>query len=92
MASDSAKALGIGLLAGIVIGGALGMLYAPKSGAEMRAEMREKAEELREKAGELREKAGELREKAAKAGSAVASRIRRGDGSKEEEIVEQEAY
>ncbi|MBI4295773.1 MAG: YtxH domain-containing protein [Chloroflexi bacterium] len=78
MTSDSARALGIGLLAGAIVGAALGLLYAPKPGGEMRAE--------------LKEKASELREKAEKARSTIASRIRRGDGAKEaeEELVEQE--
>jgi gas vesicle protein len=48
-----AKGLVIGLLAGAVFGVAVGMLYAPKSGAETREMLKEKATEAREKAGEF---------------------------------------
>ena len=58
-----AKGLVIGLLAGAVFGVAVGMLYAPKSGAETREMLKEKAVEAREKAMEAREKAGEMVEK-----------------------------
>jgi gas vesicle protein len=54
-----AKGLVIGLLAGAVFGVAVGMLYAPKSGAETREILKEKAMEAREKAGELVEKVKE---------------------------------
>jgi gas vesicle protein len=54
-----AKGLVIGLVAGAVFGLAVGMLYAPKSGAETRSMLKEKAMEAREKAGELVEKVKE---------------------------------
>ena len=54
-----AKGLVIGLLAGAVFGVAVGMLYAPKSGAETREMLREKAMEAREKAGEMIDKVKE---------------------------------
>ena len=54
-----AKGLVIGLVAGAVFGLAVGMLYAPKSGVETRAMLKEKAMEAREKAGELVEKVKE---------------------------------
>jgi gas vesicle protein len=54
-----AKGLVIGLLAGAVFGVAVGMLYAPKSGAETREMLKEKATEAREKAGEFVEKVKE---------------------------------
>lgn len=38
---------------GALVGGALGVLFAPKSGKETRKELKEKAEELIEKAKEL---------------------------------------
>jgi gas vesicle protein len=41
----------------------VGMLYAPKSGAETREMLKEKAMEAREKALEMREKAGEMVER-----------------------------
>lgn len=54
-----AKGLVIGLLAGAVFGVAVGMLYAPKSGADTREMLKEKAMEAREKAGEMVEKVKE---------------------------------
>jgi len=54
-----AKGLVIGLLAGAVFGVALGMLYAPKSGADTREMLKDKAMEAREKAGEMVEKVKE---------------------------------
>jgi gas vesicle protein len=43
----------IGFLLGAVAGVAIGFLYAPKSGKETRALLKEKAGELKEKAGEV---------------------------------------
>jgi gas vesicle protein len=54
-----AKGLVIGLVAGAVFGLAVGMLYAPKSGAETRTMLKDKTMEAREKAGELVEKVKE---------------------------------
>ncbi len=54
-----AKGLVIGLLTGAVFGIAVGMLYAPKSGAETREMLKEKATEAREKAGEFVERVKE---------------------------------
>lgn len=54
-----AKGLVIGLLAGAVFGVAVGMLYAPRPGAETREMLREKAMEARDKAGEIVEKVKE---------------------------------
>ena len=41
---------GVGL--GAIIGAAAGLLFAPKSGAETREELADKAKELKDKAGE----------------------------------------
>jgi len=56
MERDSGAAyLGIGMIAGVVLGLAVGILYAPKAGVETRAMLKQRATELKEKAGELTE-------------------------------------
>ncbi len=54
-------------LAGLGIGAAVGILYAPKSGGEMRQQLREVAEDssntVRERARQAREQAGTWAEK-----------------------------
>jgi len=56
------KGLGVGLVLGAAIGLALGILYAPKSGAETRYILKEQAHEAKDKAeeviGMVKEKAG----------------------------------
>jgi gas vesicle protein len=52
-----AKGLCIGLLAGAIFGVAVGILYAPKPGAETREMLREKALEAKDKTMEVIEKA-----------------------------------
>jgi gas vesicle protein len=58
------KGLVIGFFAGGVIGAAIALLYAPKSGRELRADIREKTDDMIEGAEEYlhaaREKAGEI--------------------------------
>jgi len=51
--SNVAKGLLIGFLAGGVIGAILGLLYAPKSGRELRLDIKRKATDLAEDAGEF---------------------------------------
>ncbi len=62
--SGMTKGLVVGLLAGGAIGAVVALLYAPKSGKELRAELREKADDLMEGADEYvhaaKTKAGEL--------------------------------
>jgi gas vesicle protein len=62
----------IGFIIGAVAGVAVGFLYAPKSGKETRALLKEKVGEVREKAGEMTEKA---REVATEAGKRVRDRL-----------------
>ena len=50
---DSATGFGLGLLVGAVAGLALGFLYAPRPGKEMRALVKEKGEEAWHKADEI---------------------------------------
>ena len=49
----------IGFMVGTAIGAAIGFLYAPKTGRETRALLKEKAMEAKEKTGEVAEKAKE---------------------------------
>lgn len=51
----------VGLLAGVAIGAAIALLYAPKPGAEMRQSLADQTEWLRRRAGE---QAGRVREQA----------------------------
>jgi len=46
MNTDNAIGFGIGLLAGAVIGGAIALLYAPKSGKETRQLIKDKTTEV----------------------------------------------
>ena len=50
MNRESIASFGIGLGIGVLIGGILGVLYAPKSGVETRTLIKEKAVELKDKA------------------------------------------
>ena len=72
------------LLIGGGIGAILALLFAPKSGEELRGDIadatrkgiekgRETAAQLQEKAGELKNKAGEIAEKAKSAASSTAN-------------------
>jgi len=60
--------LGIGLITGMAVGLAVGILYAPKPGVETRAMLKDRAMEFKEKAGEITEevkmKAGEMMHRA----------------------------
>ena len=66
--SDSSSGSGFGwFLAGLGIGAAIGMLYAPKSGQETREDLRRRAEDGRDyvvnRAKEAREQASKLVDK-----------------------------
>ena len=65
---DGSNKFVIGFLLGVVLGAAVGILYAPHPGRETRAILREKVEVAREKAkeivGEAREKSREIITKA----------------------------
>jgi len=49
---NKSSTMGIGLLTGLAIGAAVGLLAAPKSGAETRSMLKEKAGDARAKASE----------------------------------------
>ncbi len=63
MSEDNGTNSFLWFLAGLGVGAVIGVLYAPKSGAETREAIRNKFEEGREfvvnKAGEFREQAGD---------------------------------
>jgi len=65
--NDSGGAGFLWFLAGLGIGAAVGILYAPKSGDEMRQQLRDVAQEssntVRERARQAREQAGSWAEK-----------------------------
>ena len=63
---DSGHSFIIGFIIGAVAGVAVGFLYAPKSGRETRAMLKEKMEVAKEKAGEVTEKAKEAALEASK--------------------------
>jgi gas vesicle protein len=69
MERDSIGAFGIGLVAGTLIGLAIGTLYAPHKGSVTRELIKERAEEVKGKAEDLvekaKEKVGELRRREA---------------------------
>src|SRR5262245_26957998 len=49
----------MGLLAGTILGAGLGMLFAPKSGSELRSQLGDQANRLRDAAGETYSQATE---------------------------------
>ncbi len=61
MERNTLAGLGIGLLAGAVIGGAIALLYVPKSGKETRAWIGQTASDLKEKGSDLKERATDLK-------------------------------
>lgn len=69
-----------GFMAGVLIGGAIGvaagLLLAPKSGDEMRTMLSERSQELRDKADELTAAARERMTSATTAGRRAARKIR----------------
>jgi gas vesicle protein len=69
---DGSGSFFIGFLIGAIAGVAVGFLYAPKSGKETRALLREKVGEIKDKAGEMTEKA---RDVASEAGRRVRDKL-----------------
>ncbi len=56
---ESGGAFLMGLLAGTILGAGLGMLFAPKSGAELRSQLGDQAGRLRDAAGDTYQQATE---------------------------------
>ncbi len=74
------KTLGMGFLAGALVGAAVGVLYAPRAGKETRGIIKSKAEHTAEEAVHVAEYARDLAaERLEKAKSAVASAKRRAE-------------
>jgi gas vesicle protein len=63
---DTGSSFAIGFVIGAVVGVAIGFLYAPKTGSETRALLKEKTGEVKEKASEVAEKAKEVASEARK--------------------------
>src|SRR3954447_20963579 len=61
----------MGLLTGTVLGAGLGMLFAPKSGSELRNQLSEQAGNLKSTAGEWAEKGRDMYSQAADKGRDV---------------------
>jgi len=70
--NDNGGSFALGLLVGGIIGALIGMLLAPKPGAETRSELWERSELLRSRADEA---AASLRERVGPATDSVSSRI-----------------
>jgi gas vesicle protein len=75
MNKDCAIGVGVGFLAGALIGGTLALLYAPKSGKETRQIIREKAVDVmdaaKEKTGDIIESVKEAASEANRKGQAA---------------------
>ena len=67
----------VGFIVGTVVGVAIGFLYAPKSGKETRALLKEKASELKEKASEM---TGRIKGATAEAGKNVKQKLAEKEG------------
>ena len=67
------KGMVVGFLAGTAVGALLALLYAPKSGRELRAELRDRADEL------LEEAEGQVQAAKSKASAMVSEARKRSD-------------
>jgi gas vesicle protein len=73
-ASSPALAVGVGIVAGALVGAALALLFAPKSGAALRRDIARRAREARDEAADQVERVGELAGELADRGRGVAER------------------
>ena len=75
----------VGVAAGAVIGAALGLLFAPQTGEETRAQIKDKTVEV---AGTVKEKAIVVKDKAAELAGTVKDKVESLKTAKCEEIAE----
>jgi gas vesicle protein len=68
---NGAVTVGLSLMAGCLIGGIAGVLYAPQSGARTRRQLAGFADDVRERAGELANDTASAIEKAVERGRHV---------------------
>ncbi len=61
-------ALGVSFMAGCLVGGTAGLLYAPQSGTRTRRRIADFAEDVRDRAGDVTEEATEKIQKAVERG------------------------
>ena len=76
---NSGAMMGVGLVAGMALGLAIGMLYAPRPGKETRTMLKERAMEIKEKTGEMAE---DLKERAGSMMQMTKERMQAGGASK----------
>ena len=75
---EKAYCISMGILIGAVVGAAVGLLFAPKSGRETRAMIRDKALETKDKAAEILDEARERAKKIVGDAKGKAAEIERG--------------
>ncbi len=75
MNKDNVTGFGIGLLTGVIIGGVIALLYAPKSGKETRQFIKDKAtgviDAVKEKTGDVTDIVQDAASEASRRGHAV---------------------
>jgi len=64
------------LLIGIGVGALIGMLYAPKTGKQMRKDLRRKLDDARDTLDDCKDQAREVTEEALERGSELADKVR----------------
>jgi gas vesicle protein len=73
-ASNTVLAIGVGMVAGALVGAALGLLLAPKSGAALRRDIARRARKVQDEASDHVERVGEIAGELADRGRDIAKR------------------
>jgi gas vesicle protein len=80
MNRDSARGFGIGLLSGVIIGGVVALLYAPKTGKQTRQMIKDKTTEVvevvKEKTGSVIDSVKESASEASRKGQAAVKAVK----------------